>query len=117
MSGMSSPTVHVRSAGTAPAATVDPNVIAVLAEVGIDALHEFPKPLTDDVVQAADFVITTGCGDAWPVYPGKRYLDWDIEDPEGKSLPRVRSIRDLIDARVQALMVDLAIISLTKVPR
>ncbi len=106
--------VHVRSAGTAPAATVDPNVTEALAEVGIDALHEFPKPLSDAVVQAADFVITTGCGDACPVYPGKRYLDWDLEDPEGKSLPRVRAIRDDVDAHVRALMVDLAIVPAIK---
>ena len=100
--------VHVRSAGTAPAAVVDPHVIQVLAEVGIDASFDFPKPLSDDVVQAADWVVTTGCGDACPVYPGKRYLDWDIDDPEGKSLTRVRAIRDDVDAHVRALMADLA---------
>ena len=70
---------------------------------------EFPKPLTDDVVRAADVVVTMGCGDACPVYPGKRYLDWDLEDPEGKSLHRVRAIRDQVDERVQSLLADLGI--------
>ena len=99
--------VHVRSAGTQPARHVDPTVLDVLRELGIDAAAEFPKPLTDDVVQAADVVVTTGCGDACAVYPGKRYLDWELEDPEGKSLPRVRAIRDQIDALVQDLLDEL----------
>ncbi len=75
----------------------------------MDAAGEYPKPLTDDVVRAADVVVTTGCGDACPVYPGKRYLDWDLEDPEGKSLHRVRAIRDQVDERVQSLLADLGI--------
>lgn len=108
--------VHVRSAGTAPAVSVDPAVLAALAEVGADAAGEFPKPLTDDVVRAADVVVTTGCGDACPVYPGKRYLDWNLDDPEGKSLTRVRAIRDDIDERVRALLVELGVSS-TSHPR
>ena len=101
--------VHVRSAGTQPARHVDPTVLEVLSELGIDAADEFPKPLTDDVVRASDVVVTTGCGDACVVYPGKRYLDWELEDPEGKSLPRVRAIRDQVDALVQQLLLDLGI--------
>jgi arsenate reductase len=101
--------VHVRSAGTAPAGSVDANVLVALAESGVDAAGQFPKPLTDDVVRAADVVVTTGCGDACPVYPGKRYLDWDLDEPEGKSLARVRAIRDDIDARVQSLLDELGI--------
>lgn len=101
--------VHVRSAGTQPAQHVDPTVLQVLRELGIDAAAEFPKPLTDDVVRAADVVVTTGCGDACPVYPGTRYLDWALEDPEGKSPPRARAIRDQVDALVQDLLLDLGI--------
>lgn len=101
--------VHVRSAGTQPAQPVDPTVLAVLRELGIDAAAEFSKPLTDDVVRAADVVVTTGCGDACPVYPGTRYLDWEVEDPEGKSVPRVRAIRDQVDGLVQDLLLDLGI--------
>lgn len=101
--------VHVRSAGTQPAQHLDPTVLEVLRELGIDAAAEFPKPLTDDVVRASDVVVTTGCGDACPVYPGKRYLDWELEDPEGKSLPRVRAIRDQVDELVQGLLIELGI--------
>jgi arsenate reductase (thioredoxin) len=78
-----------------------------MREVGVDISTEFPKPLTDEVVRAADVVITMGCGDACPVYPGKRYLDWDLEDPAGKPLATVRLIRDEIDERVQALLGNL----------
>jgi protein-tyrosine-phosphatase len=101
--------LHVRSAGTQPARHVDPTVLEVLRELGIDAAEGFPKPLTDDVVRASDVVVTTGCGDACAVYPGKRYLDWELEDPEGKSLPRVRAIRDQVDELVQQLLLDLGI--------
>lgn len=76
-------------------------------EVGLDISKEFPKPLTDDVVRGADVVITMGCGDACPFYPGKRYLDWELEDPAGKSLATVRRIRDDIDDRVKALLTEL----------
>jgi protein-tyrosine-phosphatase len=99
--------VAVRSAGTAPADEVNPVVVQALAEVGVDMSEEFPKPLTDEVVRAADVVITMGCGDACPIYPGKRYEDWELEDPADKDLETVRRIRDEIDARVQALVGEL----------
>lgn len=100
--------VHVRSAGSAPGAEIDPTVAEAMRELGLDLASEFPKPLTDDVVQAADVVVTMGCGDACPVYLGKRYLDWDLEDPQGQDLERVRQIRDDIDGRVQDLVTQLA---------
>ena len=99
--------VHVRSAGSAPASEINPAVINAMAEIGVDLSQEFPKPLTDDVVRAADVVVTMGCGDACPVYPGKRYLDWELTDPAGKSLHEVRGIRDEIDQRVQQLLGEL----------
>jgi protein-tyrosine-phosphatase len=99
--------VVVRSAGSAPAATVNPAVVAAMAEVGLDLSQEFPKPLTDDAVQAADVVITMGCGDACPVYPGKRYLNWELDDPAGQDVAHVRPIRDEIDRRVRALLAEL----------
>ena len=98
---------HVRSAGSDPGDQVNPAVVAAMTEMGLDLSHEFPKPLTDEFVQAADVVITMGCGDACPIYPGKRYLDWDLEDPAGKPLAEVRPIRDEIDRRVQALLSEL----------
>jgi arsenate reductase (thioredoxin) len=99
--------VHVRSAGSAPADSVNPTVIEAMAEIGIDIATEFPKPLTAEVVRAADVVITMGCGDACPVYPGKRYLDWELPDPAGRSLDQVRAIRDQIDDRVRDLLGEL----------
>src|SRR5436309_2492647 len=99
--------VHVRSAGSDPADGVNPAVVEVMAEIGIDMRGEFPKPLTDEVVRAADAVITMGCGDACPIYPGKRYEDWGLEDPAGKDLATVRRIRDEIAERVRALLADL----------
>jgi len=99
--------VHVRTAGSAPAEHIHPEAVAALAELGIDLTQEFPKPLTDEVVRAADAVITMGCGDACPIYPGKRYRDWEVGDPAGQELPRVRAIRDELDARVQALLDEL----------
>jgi arsenate reductase len=96
--------IHVRSAGSDPAETINPAVVEAMAEVGVDMGEEFPKPLTDEVVRAADVVITMGCGDACPIYPGKRYEDWQLEDPDGKSLDEVRPIRDELDARIQALI-------------
>jgi protein-tyrosine-phosphatase len=99
--------VRVRSAGSQPADQLNPAVVAAMAEVGLDISREFPKPLTDASVQNADVVITMGCGDACPFYPGKRYLDWELEDPAGKPLATVRRIRDEIDARVQALLAEL----------
>ena len=99
--------VHVRSAGSDPAEQINPAVVEAMAELGIDLNEAFPKPLTDEVVRAADAVVTMGCGDACPIYPGKRYLDWELADPAGQDLEAVRTIRDYIDARVQALLVEL----------
>jgi arsenate reductase (thioredoxin) len=96
--------VHIRSAGSAPADEINTAVVEALAELGIDVGEEFPKPLSDEVVRAADVVITMGCGDACPIYPGKRYEDWQVDDPAGKDLATVREIRDEIDARVTKLL-------------
>ena len=100
--------VHVRSAGSDPADRLNPAVVEAMSELGLDLGKEFPKPLTDEVVQAADVVITMGCGDACPLYPGKRYLDWELEDPAGQPLATVRRIRDDIQERVRALLAELA---------
>jgi arsenate reductase len=99
--------VNIRSAGSAPADEIHAGVREAMAEIGIDLLQEFPKPLTDEAVKAADVVVTMGCGDACPVYPGKRYLDWELPDPAGRPLEEVRTIRDEIDERVRALLGDL----------
>jgi arsenate reductase len=99
--------VIVRSAGSTPANEINPAVVAAMREVGIDLSKEFPKPLTTDAVEGADVVITMGCGDACPVFPGKRYLDWELPDPSGKSLEEVRPIRDAIDDRVRRLLSEL----------
>jgi protein-tyrosine-phosphatase len=99
--------VHVRSAGSAPADEINPAVIEAMDELGVDMSEEFPKPLTDEVVRAADVVITMGCGDACPIYPGKRYEDWELDDPAGQDLDAVRAIRDEIDERVQRLIAQL----------
>jgi arsenate reductase len=99
--------VRVTSAGSQPADQLNPAVVQAMAEVGLDISREFPKPLTADKVQAADVVITMGCGDACPIYPGKRYLDWDLPDPAGLDLAAVRPIRDDISQRVQWLLADL----------
>jgi protein-tyrosine-phosphatase len=99
--------VTVRSAGSAPAEEINPAVVEAMMELGIDLGQEFPKPLTDDAVQAADVVITMGCGDARPVFPSKRYLDWQLDDPAGKTLDEVRPVRDEIDRRVRALLAEL----------
>jgi protein-tyrosine-phosphatase len=96
--------VHVRSAGSDPADRINPNVVTAMAELGIDIGKEFPKPMTDEVVQAADAVITMGCGDACPIYPGKRYEDWEVDDPAEADLEGVRRIRDDIGQRVQRLL-------------
>lgn len=100
-------TVTVRSAGSAPAEEINPIVIKAMIEVGIDIARALPKPLTDDLVQAADVVISMGCGDACPVYPGTRYLDWDLPDPAGKNIEEIRPIRDEIDRRVRTLLEQL----------
>jgi arsenate reductase len=99
--------VRVRSAGSDPAGTINPAVVAVMAELGLDLSKQFPKPLTGDAVRAADVVITMGCGDACPIYPGKRYLDWELADPAGKTAEQVRPIRDEIDRRVRQLLAEL----------
>ena len=100
--------LNVRSAGSKPASEINPAVVQVMNELGIDMSQEFPKPLTDDFVKAADVVITMGCGDACPIYRGKRYEDWELEDPAGKSVDEVRKIRDELDARVRQLLAELA---------
>jgi arsenate reductase len=99
--------VHVRSAGSQPADRINPDVVAAMAEVGIDVSKEFPKPLTDEVIAAADAVVTMGCGDACPFYPGKRYEDWEVDDPAETDLAGVRRIRDDIDERVRRLLDDV----------
>jgi arsenate reductase len=101
--------VVVRSAGSAPADEVNPAVVAAMAEVGIDlrAGGAHPKKLDDAAVQASDVVITMGCGDACPIYPGKRYEDWVLDDPAGQGVDAVRPIRDEIERRIQALIADL----------
>jgi protein-tyrosine-phosphatase len=99
--------VHVRSAGSTPAEGINPAVLAAMDEIGLDLSREFPKPLTDEVVRAADVVVTMGCGDACPVYPGTKYMDWELPDPAGKPVEEVRSIRNEIDRRVIALVDEL----------
>jgi arsenate reductase (thioredoxin) len=100
--------VHVRSAGSQPSDQINPNVREALAEVGVDLEQEFPKPMTDEVVRAADAVITMGCGDACPIYPGKRYEDWEVDDPAEADLEGVRRIRDEIEGRVRVLLAEVA---------
>ncbi|HET8788374.1 MAG TPA: arsenate reductase ArsC [Actinomycetes bacterium] len=99
--------VHVLSAGSDPGDKINPAAVAAMDEVGIDLSREFPKPLTDEFVKAADVVVTMGCGDACPIYPGKRYEDWELDDPAGQPVEVVRRIRDDIDARVRQLLVEL----------
>jgi protein-tyrosine-phosphatase len=99
--------VDVRSAGSEPANELNPAVVAVLKERGLDPSKEFPKALTDGLAKAADVVVTMGCGDTCPVYSGKRYLDWDLPDPAGLSVEQVRPIVDQIDRQVQGLLTEL----------
>ena len=99
--------VRSRSAGSAPAAEVNPAVVSAMREIGIDLTGAVPKPLTDEAARAADVVVTMGCGDACPVYPGKRYLDWQLADPAGQGVDAVRPIRDEIEMRVRALIEEL----------
>jgi len=96
--------VQVRSAGSTPSGEINPGVIAVMGEVGLDLSTEFPKPLSTEVVEAADVVVTMGCGDACPIFPGKRYLDWELPDPSGMAIEDIRPIRDRIDALVRELL-------------
>ncbi|MHB1065072.1 MAG: arsenate reductase ArsC [Georgenia sp.] len=99
--------IEVRSAGSAPADQVNPSAVEAMAEVGIDIAAEQPKVLTTEAVKESDVVITMGCGDACPIFPGKRYEDWELEDPAGKSVEGVRPVRDEIKGRVEALIAGL----------
>jgi arsenate reductase len=99
--------ITVRSAGSIPASEINPSVIEVMLEIGLDLTNEFPKPLTTKVVEISDVVITMGCGDACPIFPGRRYLDWSLDDPAGLAIDAVRPIRDEIDRRVQSLVTEL----------
>lgn len=105
--------VHVRTAGSEPAAAVNPRVVDALAEVGVPLSDDFPKPLTDEVVQAADYVITMGCGDACPVYPGRRYMDWDLADPVILDDAGLRGVRDEIRVLVEGLLVEIGVAAQT----
>ena len=100
--------IAVRSAGTAPASEVNPAVVTVMSELGIDLRASTPTKLTTDAVEVSDVVVTMGCGDECPFFPGKRYLDWQLADPAGRTVDEVREIRDRIDELVQALVVELA---------
>jgi arsenate reductase (thioredoxin) len=99
--------VDVRSAGSEPADRLNPSIVAILSERGLDPTREFPKPLTDEVAQAADVIVTMGCEDTCPFYPGKQYVDWELQDPAGKPIEDVRPIVDEIDRRVQELLAEL----------
>lgn len=99
--------VRVRSAGSVPGSQVNPAIAAVLRERGLDPDQQFPKPLSDEAARSADVIVTMGCGDACPVFPGKRYLDWELTDPAGKSIEEVRPIVDEIDELVRGLLADL----------
>lgn len=103
--------VNVRSAGSEPADQLNPRVVEAMEELGLDMSEEFPKPLTDEVVRAADVVITMGCGDACPIYPGKKYLDWELDDPAAADGSGVRRIRDEIRGRVEGLLAELGVLS------
>lgn len=101
--------VDVFSGGSEPAESVNQAAVAAMAEIGVDMSEEIPQPWADEIVRAADLVVTMGCGDACPVFPGKRYIDWEIEDPSGRSVAEVRPIRDDIEQRVRNLMAELEI--------
>ena len=100
--------ILIRSAGSTPANEINLAVVQAMAEVGVDLSKEYPKPLTTDAVEASDVVITMGCGDACPIFPGKRYLDWELDDPAGKTVEQIRPIRDEIDRHVQGLLAGLS---------
>lgn len=108
LSHLSEGHVEVRSAGSSPGDKVNPAAVAVMAEVGIDISAEIPKILTVDAVRESDVCITMGCGDTCPVFPGKRYLDWQLDDPAGQGIDAVRTIRDAIEALVRALISEIA---------
>ena len=107
MKELSGGRVEVLSAGSEPTDRVNPVAVAAMAEVGIDIRHEYPKPWTQEIVEAADAVITMGCGDACPIFPGRRYEDWELEDPAGKDIVTVRRVRDDIKGRVEALLAEI----------
>jgi protein-tyrosine-phosphatase len=109
MQHLAADAVEVFSGGSDPASEVNPSAVAAMAEAGIDISSEFPKPWTDEIVRAADVIVTMGCGDACPVFPGKRYLDWEVDDPAGLPVERIRPIRDDIGDRVRDLMAELGI--------
>jgi arsenate reductase (thioredoxin) len=109
LSALSAGAVEVRSAGSAPAESVNPTAVEAMAEVGIDIHAEQPKILTSEAVQASDVVVTMGCGDACPIFPGTRYEDWALEDPAGQGIEAVRPIRDQIEARVRGLLDELGV--------
>jgi arsenate reductase len=99
--------IEVFSGGSDPASEVNPAAIKAMAEVGIDIANEYPKPWTDEVIQAADVIVTMGCGDSCPIFPGKRYEEWELTDPESKPVEEVRAIRDEIKQRVETLLTEL----------
>ena len=101
--------VEVVSGGSDPASVVNPSAVEAMAEIGIDISSEFPKPWTDEIVRAADVIVTMGCGDSCPIFPGKRYLDWEVDDPAGLPVEQVRPIRDEIGRRVRGVLADLGI--------
>jgi protein-tyrosine-phosphatase len=101
--------VKVFSGGSEPAESLNRSAVAAMAEVGIDIAAELPQPWSDEIIQAADVVVTMGCGDACPFYPGKRYVDWELEDPAGKPVEEIRPIRDEIERRVRGLMAELGV--------
>ena len=105
--GRQGATLRARSAGSAPGGAVNPVVVEAMREVGLDVSHEAPKVITDDAVRDADLVVTMGCGDACPYFPGKRYLDWELDDPAGQPIEAVRAVRDEIRSRVEALIAEL----------
>ncbi|WP_154792327.1 arsenate reductase ArsC [Occultella kanbiaonis] len=107
LSHLSGGAIEVRSAGSAPADRINPSVVAAMAEVGIDIAAEQPKVLTTEAVRASDVVVTMGCGDACPIFPGKRYEDWELEDPAGRSVAAVRPVRDEIRRRIEGLIASL----------
>jgi arsenate reductase (thioredoxin) len=109
LSALSAGAVEVRSAGSAPAESVNPTAVEAMAEVGIDIHAEQPRILTSEAVQASDVVVTMGCGDACPIFPGTRYEDWALEDPAGQGIEAVRPIRDQIEARVRGLLDELGV--------
>jgi arsenate reductase (thioredoxin) len=107
--GLAGDAVEVRSAGSLPGDRVNPAAVEAMAEVGIDISDRRPQVLTTDAVEASDVVITMGCGDACPVFPGKRYLDWQLDDPAGKGVDSVRPIRDEIEQRIRGLLAELGV--------